>query len=283
MLVFLLFLQRIKPKKMNITLLGTGNALVTKCYNTCFVLNNDADLLLVDAGGGNGILSQLEKAHLSLGDIHHVYVTHAHTDHILGVIWAVRLFIQRHLSGKYQGVLNVWSHEKVLRILDFNLSEMLTPKQYAEIGRCVFFHEVKDRDEIDAASFHLKVFDILSTKEKQFGFTTQLGAQRLVCLGDEPYNEANRAFVEGADWLLCEAFCKYGDREKFHPYEKHHSTVKDSALLAEQLGVKNLILYHTEDKTLPSRKAEYTAEARAHFHGNIYVPEDLEVIRFEPA
>ena len=26
---------------MNITMLGTGNALVTECYNTCFILQED--------------------------------------------------------------------------------------------------------------------------------------------------------------------------------------------------------------------------------------------------
>ena len=38
-------------------ILGTGNATVTKCYNTCFALRNGQKYFLVDAGGGNGILS----------------------------------------------------------------------------------------------------------------------------------------------------------------------------------------------------------------------------------
>ena len=239
---------------MKITMLGTGNALVTRCYNTCFVMDNGQDLLLVDAGGGNGVLSQLERAGISGGDIHNIFVTHAHSDHILGVIWMVRVFIQRHLAGKFSGELHVWSHEKVLRVLNFNLQNMLTSKQYAEVGRCVLFHEVHDGDEIDCASFHLKVFDILST------------------------NEANGDVVKGADWLLCEAFCKYADRDVFHPYEKHHSTARDAAQLAQRLGVANLILYHTEDKTLATRKHDYTAEARSAFDGNVFVPDDLEEI-----
>ena len=45
-----------------ITMLGTGNALATRCYNTCFTLHGENGVLLVDAGGGNGILTQLEKA-----------------------------------------------------------------------------------------------------------------------------------------------------------------------------------------------------------------------------
>ena len=45
-----------------LTMLGTGNATVTRCYNTCFTIKTGKNILLVDAGGGNGILGQLEKA-----------------------------------------------------------------------------------------------------------------------------------------------------------------------------------------------------------------------------
>ena len=33
--------------------LGTGNAGATRCYNTCFILLDGKEPLLVDAGGGN--------------------------------------------------------------------------------------------------------------------------------------------------------------------------------------------------------------------------------------
>ena len=35
-----------------LTMLGTGNATVTKCYNTCFTIKTGKNILLVDAGGG---------------------------------------------------------------------------------------------------------------------------------------------------------------------------------------------------------------------------------------
>ena len=35
-------------------------------------------------------------------------------------------------------------------------------------------------------------------------------------------------------------------RDTFKPYEKCHSTALDAGKLAEELVVKNLILYHTE-------------------------------------
>lgn len=45
------------------------------------------EYFLVDAGGGNGILSQLDKAGIPLESIHNIFVTHTHNDHILGMVW----------------------------------------------------------------------------------------------------------------------------------------------------------------------------------------------------
>ena len=79
--------------------------------------------------------------------------------------------------------------------------------------------------------------------------TSQPAAKSALChyltfAGDEPYRECEYAYVKDADWLLHEAFCLYGERERFKPYEKCHTTVKDACEMAEKLGVRNLILYH---------------------------------------
>ena len=79
--------------------------------------------------------------------------------------------------------------------------------------------------------------------------------------------------------FLHEAFCLYGDRERFQPYEKHHSTVKEACELAESLSIPNLVLWHTEDKNLSHRKELYTAEGKEYYHGNLLVPDDGEIIK----
>ena len=266
-------------KHNEILMLGTGNALVTHCYNTCFVVRSSGGAqLLVDAGGGNGILTQLERADVARSDIRHIFVTHAHSDHILGVVWLMRLALQKQEPCP----LHIYSHRKVLETLQLICRQILPPKQTARIGSVVLLHEFSDGDSLQVEDIHLRVFDIHSTKEPQFGFAAQLpGGVRLTCMGDEPYCEANEVYARGADWLMSEAFCLYADRERFHPYEKHHSTALDAARLAERLGVGGLILYHTEDHTLSTRRQAYTAEAQAEFHGRIIVPDDLEVIPLE--
>lgn len=265
-----------------ITMLGTGNATVSQIYNTCFVLQTPSTLMLVDAGGGNGILAQLKKVNVQISDIHYLFVTHAHTDHVLGVIWVIRMVAQ---CKGYEGLLHVYGNDKVMKVIKAIIDMILAKKQLAKVAERVVFHQLEDGDCFEVGDMKLECFDIQSTKEKQFGFRAELPSSDesdkplvLACLGDEPYNEQNRRYIVGADWMMCEAFCLYADRDTFKPYEKCHSTALDAGKLAEELGVKNLILYHTEEKTLANRKENYTREAAENFKGRIFVPDDLEVI-----
>ena len=199
-------------EKMNqITMLGTGNATVSQIYNTCFVLQTSSTLMLVDAGGGNGILSQLKKVNVQISDIHHLFVTHAHTDHVLGVIWVIRMVAQ---CKGYEGLLHVYGNDKVMKVIKTIIDMILAKKQLAKVAERVVFHQLEDGDCFEVGDMKLECFDIQSTKEKQFGFRAELPAVSednaasdkaasenhakplvLACLGDEPYNEQNRCYI----------------------------------------------------------------------------------------
>lgn len=268
--------------KCSLTMLGTGNAAVTRCYNTCFVLRNGDQCLLTDGGGGNGVLARLEASGIPLADIHDVFLTHTHTDHIFGVVWVVRMIAQAMNSGKYEGSLQVYGHAEGLQTLELICRATLPGKVTAHIGKDILFTPLQDGEAFTAAGLSAIAFDIGSTKAKQFGYRLTLpDGQRFVCLGDEPYNEKNESHARMADWLLCEAFCLHADAAVFKPYEKHHSTALDAGRLAASLAVRNLLLYHTEDKTLETRRAAYAAEAAVHFSGVVHVPDDGETLILE--
>ncbi len=268
-------------KNRRIVMLGTGDAMVTRYYNTCFMLQNGKDYLLVDGGGGNGIYIQLKKAGLKLKKVHQMYLTHAHTDHILGAVWVVRQIAAYMKNDKYKGDFHIYGNEKVIRSLRGICEFTLWNKFTCFFDNRIYFHTLENGESLRLLDADFQVFDISSSKEKQFGFSmTFRDGLRLTCLGDEPYQENSRSYAEGCDYLMSEAFCLYEDREKYKPYEKHHSTAKDAAILAKELGVKHLILYHTEDDHVKNRKKLYTKEAAAFYDGKIYVPEDLEEIVF---
>lgn len=263
----------------SITMLGTGSALVTKCYNTCFVLNTPLTTLLVDAGGGNGVLTRLEQANIDIRSIHHAYLTHGHTDHILGMIWIVRKIAQMIHARQYTGTFTIYSHDQALQMLHTFCHLSIPPKFFGHVGKEIIFQQVTHGQQIALPDVHLQCFDIGSTKTKQFGFTATLpDGQRLACLGDEPYTPLCHDYVQSCHWLMCEAFCLYNDRDKFHPYEKHHSTALDAGKVAAKLQPRHLLLYHTEDRHLSTRAHDYAQEAAIHYSGHILVPDDLQTI-----
>lgn len=264
---------------MELTLLGTGNALVTECYNTCFVITDGTKRFLVDGGGGNGVLVQLKRAGIDWHDIHEIFVTHKHIDHIVGIVWLIRLICQNMAKGAYEGDVTIYGHDEVLNIVRSIADMLLQPKQTRFIDDRVHLVTVEDGETRTIIGHEVTFFDIQSTKAKQFGFTMDMGdGRKLTCCGDEPYNECERAYAEGSTWLLHEAFCLHGQADIFSPYEKHHSTVKDACELAAELGAENLVLYHTEDRNIARRKELYAAEGSAYYRGNLYIPDDLETI-----
>ena len=100
--------------KLTLIMLGTGHATVTKCYNTCFLLYENEEYFMVDAGGGNRILGILEEQKIELNKIHDIFVTHAHSDHLLGVVWMIRKIGQLMRQGEYAGDLNIYANEQVI-------------------------------------------------------------------------------------------------------------------------------------------------------------------------
>lgn len=260
-----------------LVLLGTGNAMATRCYNTCFALCTPSGTFLVDAGGGNGIFSQSAAAGIDFAEVRAVFLTHGHTDHALGMIWVLRKITALMRSGKYEGDLQVYAHSDAVALLRTVCTLMLPEKFTALFDTRVHFHTVSSGDRAEVLGLSLTFFDICSTKLRQFGFTADLpSGKRLACLGDEPFEAHSAPYVEGADLLMSEAFCLYADRDRFRPYEKHHSTALDAGRVAARLGAKALLLYHTEDETLDTRRARYTAEAAAEFPGPVLVPDDLD-------
>ena len=260
-----------------VTMLGTGNAMCVNCYNTCFYLHSPRGGMLVDAGGGNGILKQLIKAGIPFESIRHMFITHAHTDHIMGAIWMIRKISPLIYKGKHKGPFTIYCNDEVGDAL-YTMGKLMIPsKIFDSVGTTVILRKVCDGELIDVDDMKVTFFDIGSTKFKQFGFEAKLpDDQRLVCLGDEPYSVHSEPYARGCDWLMCEAFCLYKDRFVFNPYEKNHSTALDAGMLAQELGVKHLVLYHTEDTHLDTRASTYSAEAGQHFKSTILVPDDLQ-------
>ena len=262
-----------------LTVLGTGFAVATKCYTTCFTISDGTEHFMIDTGGGSGVLTNLERLAISYNQVHHIFLSHCHTDHVMGAVWMIRMIGQSMQKGDYEGSLHLYCHKNIADGLLQMCRFMLSPRLLPLFGERIIFHCLADGMTFTITGRKTTFFDTCSHKAVQYGVKVELlNGKTITYLGDEPYNPDCAQHAEDVDYLMHEAMCPEAEEAVYHPHKIAHSTVKDAAEQAAQLGVSNLILHHTEDNTLSTRKERYTAEAKQYYEGNVYVPDDLEII-----
>lgn len=271
-----------KEMPHTITALGTGTADSVKYFQTAFFIQDSNTNLLIDTGGGSGILSQLDRFTIPLGEIQNIFITHKHIDHIFGLFWILRFRGAAIYAGEAPNLTIYASRENISLIQEVS-KKFLKEKVIALFNSKILFLPIEDTEGLYIGDWKVDFFNIRSRKEDQWGCNIMFPTDKKIAfIGDEPYTEAVSSYCENVDYLFHDAYCLEKDRHLFNPQEISHSTVKEAAKNAQTAQVKNLILFHTEDKsTFGSRKELYTDEAKQEFSGNIFVPNDGDIIEIE--
>ncbi len=261
-----------------IIMLGTGNGGTINLYNTCFVIQNDNGYFLVDTGGSIEIIKRLNEVGIDFKEIHNIFISHSHTDHILGIFWLFKRMSRLVMSGAIKDKINIYCNDVVYEAIKEVSKYILPEKLMNAIYSIVDFKILSDGDKYNINGIDYSFFDIKAKGTKQFGFECILNDKKLAFLGDETLNPIMYDRVRSFDYVMHEAFCLDSEENIFHAYEKHHSTTKSVSEVMNDLNIKNLILYHTEESHGDRRKELYTKETKEFFNGNVIVPDDLEVI-----
>lgn len=262
-----------------IIMLGTGCGFVYECYETCFVLQNDDKYFLIDTGGSSDIVKNLKLSNIGLEEIHDIFISHTHTDHILGLFWIFKRLANMVKNGKYVGKLNIYCNDEVAESINIIYPRLFALNTVKTIKELINIIVLNNGDVKNIAGRDYKFIDLKGQKNKLFGFETILdNKEKLIFCGDETLNPMFYKMLENADYVMHESFCLDAEQDIYKPYEKKHSTVKSVCENLKDLNIKNLILYHTVDDNLSLRKERYIKEAKEHFSGNVLVPDDLEVI-----
>lgn len=259
-------------------MLGTGNGGTLDLYNTCFVIQNESGNFLVDTGGGIEVIKRLKQVDIDYKTIRHIFISHSHTDHILGIFWLFKKLSRDAMHGLITEKINLYCNDVVYESIKGVAKYILPDKLMDAIYNVVNFVVLNDNDVHNINGNNYTFFDVHAKGTKLYGFETVLNNKKLVFLGDETLNPDLYDRIRGCDYVMHEAFCLDSEENIFHAYEKHHSTTKSVSEIMNGLDIKNLILYHTEDTHKENRKELYTNEAQTYFNGKVIVPNDLETI-----
>lgn len=265
---------------LKINILGTGHGMATKCYNTCFTIEEDNKHFLVDTGGGNEILKQLELSNIDIENISDIFISHSHLDHILGVIWIIRNLSPKYFHNKKIDDIRIYGNQDVIYVLNELVKLFISRDFLYLINNKIKLIEVSNEEEVTILNRKVTFFDLNAIKKIQYGFNMQIDDKiKFSFIGDECCSTSTEKYIKGAEWLFADAYMCGKKAEIYNSVDKHHhSSVKYISEIAEKNMIKNLILSHTNDDNIKNRRKEFTEDAINFFSGKVFIPNDLDVI-----
>lgn len=229
--------------------------------------------------GGSGVIKQIRDIGVDIKNIHDCFISHKHIDHLLGIFYVLRVITSMMGAGVYEGNFNIYCDKEITELIKDFFVKTSYPELIREFEKRVIFHNLENHEILKIIDYNIEVLDMYSYECNQFGFQTKLNNNKILTfMGDVPCSEKLFDKIRNTDWVLHEVFCMESEEKIFKAREKNHSTLKDVTEKMEILNIKNLVVWHTKDNNIEKRKELYTKEAKEYFTGNIYVPDDLEII-----
>jgi ribonuclease Z len=258
-----------------VVFLGTGGALNPERYQPCILVDAGATRLLLDTGGGLGVVRRLMDCEIEPSSIGHVFISHRHLDHAGGLepllltMWLHAFRVQHPiapvtlyaLSGSATAIraTQAAADASAERRFGDRLS-WVTPPAGARVT-------------LDAsAGITLAAVDHLPPGGEAAGCVVDVSGTRIAYSGDTRPSEGFAHAARGADLMIHEVGGLDSRADLLH--QVGHSTAADAGRVAAQAGVRALALFH-----LPAAEwaepADLLAEARAHAPGvEVFLSDD---------
>ena len=117
----------------SVTILGSSSALPTSTrFPSAHVLNAHERLFLIDCAEGTQM--QLRRLHIKMSKINHIFISHLHGDHTLGLVGLISTF---NLVGR-KSDLHIYANAKLEENLTYNLNFFIE-----ELTFKLIFHAVE--------------------------------------------------------------------------------------------------------------------------------------------
>lgn len=278
----------------SLVLLGTGAGPVEGRPRrmTSHVLVSNGAAYIVDCG--LGVTNQLARTGIPFAAVRSIFITHHHPDHNVEYGPFLLLRWVNHITeapSAYGPPPLVQMTRDYLRSVDATIRFWSEDFEYPPL-------KVDDVHEITGSGHVMKDENVRVTSalvqhppvHPAFGYRFDFADRSIAFSGDTVPVEAMARLARGADVLVHEAIDmavmdsltrRYDDPAQYkivmHHMRADHSPIEDVGRIAQEAGVKTLVLSHLAPSVGISDET-WRAGAAKHFKGNIIVGHDLMVI-----
>jgi len=256
---------------VSVTFLGTGNAFSAgRRTNLALLIESARFRTLVETGPL--IIEQLNRVGMEASDIEHLFVTHAHGDHILGFpMLALNRLGTKSPLHIYAG-LNTIASLRILGALAFsNLQADTVDLRWHQIAE-----EGPDQVELPSGvRLHTALPDHppgVPTLAARWDFPD---GPSITLVTDTRPGRASVELARDSDLLIHEASSSATLEPNANPYEHYHSTAEQAGQIARKASCRQLALIHLGSE-IGQRPEVLIQEARAGTDLLVIVPEDKD-------
>ena len=281
----------------SVTILGSSSALPTsKRFPTAHLFNSNERFFLIDCGEGTQI--QLRRFRLQFSKINHIFISHLHGDHFLGIFGLIsslsllgrKIDLHIYAHPGLQKMINcqfpddtlnykivfhkIPANKSVILYEDKQLTVSTIPLKH-RIPTCGFLFKEKERElnlRKDVISkFNLTIKDIIQIKSGKDYIWEDDKVIKNKILTLPPYKPRTYAFcsdtafypkiiesIKGVDLLYHEA--TFAEDMTDMAKQTKHSTSKQAAEIAKLANVKKLIIGHFSSRYKNERIIENQAK-----------------------
>jgi len=261
--------------RSRVVFLGTGGALNPARYQASVLVECGETRVLLDTGGGLGLVRRLLAAEVDPSTVGHVFLSHRHLDHMGGL---EPLLLTQSFSAVRAGVtpspVSLYALPGSAAAIRATLAAADAAGEWRLAGQLTWVTPMPGVPLTVAAGVGLALtaVDHLPVGGDAAGCVVECGSARVVYSGDTRPCEALTDAARGADLLIHEVGGLDVRAETLH--QVGHSTAGEAGRIAARAGVRALALFHAPGAEWVA-PADLLAEARRHATGvDVFLSED---------
>ncbi|MBI1735705.1 MAG: MBL fold metallo-hydrolase [Candidatus Rokubacteria bacterium] len=245
-----------------VVFLGTGGALNVERYQSSILVESGSVRILLDTGGGLGLVRRLLAAGIDPASVNHVFLSHRHLDHVGGLepfILTVSLDARR--RGVEPPPVTIYASEDSARAVNATLDAADAAGRGRLGARLRWATPAFAAREAVAPGVALTLVpvDHLPRGGGAAGCVVDLDGVRVAYSGDTMPSPALAQAAHGVDLLIHEVGGLDAQADTVHvPY---HSTAGEAGRIAAAAGARALALFHLPSSAY-ANPGELLAEAR---------------------
>ena len=282
--------------EFRVTLLGTGSpAPVMRRFGPGVLVQAGGKTLLIDCG--RSVTQRLLQAGLRLGQVDALFLTHLHSDHVVGIPdlwltgWLEASYAQRKgpfvvhgpagTQALMDGLARAYQWDIQARIADQNLPAANVAAQVTEFKEGVVY----EQGGVKVTAIEVDHGELL---KPAFGFRIDYAGRSVTVSGDTRFSENLIRHAQGTD-LLIHQVAAVRDELLANPVFKvilaHHTQPGEAGTLFTRVKPKMAVYYHFvllgTPAVPPVTEKDVVEQTRKTYAGPLLVGEDLMAFRLE--